>query len=586
MKPLNLDNRPCSPVSSNCIVWQGPDISCIKICNGDTISDVVFALATELCTILDQTNVSNYDLTCLGITECGPQDFQALIQLLIDKICEAQGITNVPGKTDNGCPDCIVTVAPCFQVGNQVTMQLLDYVNMIASKVCALIDQIAVINTQITDILIRLDDLENAPIPDTEIPAFTLSCQIGSLGQGTVQFINVTLQEFINNVWCPFFAVLGSTQTLIDAVNAKCISDSDLQLSTGTPYSTNAQWIDDAQYNTIADAINNLWVVVCDIYTYVDSLNVDLNVADTNTIDLTYASNVLTANIVDTGWVNLNGFEFYDTGIGRPQCRRIGNVLHFRGSAVIPLAATPGGTPLVYNNTAGGNTYIERTDVTPAQTGTGSVELDTNAGVSYWNSKVSVIPSSVVSPTASFGFYLDNTYTKTYMTGVRVALISNSENELDLTSTALTTIGVLFITKEGYLGVSVVRDSEETNVSPYGTYYSHNTSHLNYAISHVVKDEFVPNFQALSTIVHSSPLPSPPLTNSIQPLEIDFEQSFTWTVARNAPTTPKNFVYNFSFNGNDVASLGGVQYSLDGLTAFIDPCTLDIKGYVCNDLPV
>lgn len=273
MKPLNLDNRPCSPLSSNCVVWQGPDIPCIKICNGDTVSDVVFALATELCTILDQTNVSNYDLTCLGITECGPKDFQALIQLLIDKICEAQGITNIPGKTLNGCPDCIVTVAPCFQVGNQVTMQLLDYVNMIASKVCALIDEIAVINTQITDILIRLDDLENAPVPDTEIPAFTLGCQIGSLGSGTVQFINVTLQEFINNVWCPFFAVLGSTQTLIDAVNAKCISDSDLQLSTvpRTPYDTNAQWIDDAQYNTIADAINNLWVVVCDIYNYLDA---------------------------------------------------------------------------------------------------------------------------------------------------------------------------------------------------------------------------------------------------------------------------------------------------------------------------
>ena len=41
MKPLNLDNSPCSPISSNCIVWQGPDIPCIHLCTGDTISDVV-----------------------------------------------------------------------------------------------------------------------------------------------------------------------------------------------------------------------------------------------------------------------------------------------------------------------------------------------------------------------------------------------------------------------------------------------------------------------------------------------------------------------------------------------------------------
>ena len=53
MKPLNLDNSPCSPISSNCVVWQGPDISCLNLCTGDTISDVVAAMATELCTILD-----------------------------------------------------------------------------------------------------------------------------------------------------------------------------------------------------------------------------------------------------------------------------------------------------------------------------------------------------------------------------------------------------------------------------------------------------------------------------------------------------------------------------------------------------
>ena len=87
MKPLNLDNKPCSPISSNCVIWQGPDIECINICNGDSVSDVVAALATELCNVLDQINVSSYDLTCLGFTSaCPPKDFEALIQFLINKI--------------------------------------------------------------------------------------------------------------------------------------------------------------------------------------------------------------------------------------------------------------------------------------------------------------------------------------------------------------------------------------------------------------------------------------------------------------------------------------------------------------------
>ena len=44
--------EPCSHISSNCVIWQGPDISCINLCNGDTVSDVVAKLATELCNLV------------------------------------------------------------------------------------------------------------------------------------------------------------------------------------------------------------------------------------------------------------------------------------------------------------------------------------------------------------------------------------------------------------------------------------------------------------------------------------------------------------------------------------------------------
>ena len=179
MKPLNLDNKPCSPVSSNCIVWQGPDIECIEICTGDTISDVVANLATELCTILDQTNVSNYDLSCLNIVNCGPTDFQALIQLLIEKICELQNITpESSGSSSNSCPDCIVTVASCFIEDGATTMQFLDYVQMIASKVCALIDEIGQLQTQITNLDNRVTILEEKDTPTFTLPSILVDCTL------------------------------------------------------------------------------------------------------------------------------------------------------------------------------------------------------------------------------------------------------------------------------------------------------------------------------------------------------------------------------------------------------------------------
>jgi hypothetical protein len=144
MKPLNLDNRPCSPISSNCVIWQGPDIPCIKLCTGDTVSDVIAKLATELCTVLDILNVTNYDLSCFNLVACPPNDFQALIQFLIEQICALQNQTGTTTTTTRS--EDLVTVADCFVVNGVTVMTVSQYAQAIGLKVCSLVSQIATIN--------------------------------------------------------------------------------------------------------------------------------------------------------------------------------------------------------------------------------------------------------------------------------------------------------------------------------------------------------------------------------------------------------------------------------------------------------
>jgi len=291
------------------------------------------------------------------------------------------------------------------------------------------------------------------------------------------------------------------------------------------------------------------------------------SVLDTTTVDLNYSSGVLTAKVQDTGWVDLLGFDFYTGAAKKPQCRRIGNVVHFRGLAMIPLATT-GGVPLLYDNNPSSNTYITETTVAPSETGTGCVEVDAGSGAVYWNNQASVIPASVVPPNASSpGNYFDSSYVRTFTLGARVCLIKEG---LNLASAVLRTVGTLFITANGTLAITTERDVEETNVISYRNVYSYNTSHLNNIISHVNADQYVPNYQSINTTLHSSS------TSGIVQPRIDFTQSSTWTIARNAPAAPKAYQYRFSFNGNDVNSLGGVAYVLDGLTAFIGPCATTI----------
>ena len=76
MKPLNIDKSGCSNTSSNCVVWQGPNIDCIDLCKGDSITEVVYKLAVELCVVMDTFDLNNYDLKCFAGGACKPTDFK------------------------------------------------------------------------------------------------------------------------------------------------------------------------------------------------------------------------------------------------------------------------------------------------------------------------------------------------------------------------------------------------------------------------------------------------------------------------------------------------------------------------------
>ena len=193
MKPLNYDSEGCDPMSSNCVIWQGPDIECINLCKGDTVSNVVFKLATELCSILDKLNVSTYDLSCLNLLECEPETWEALIQLLIDRICALEsGITPDTPTSASGCPDCVVNICSEFyytspQGDTITTMQLQDYVTAIGNRVCDIVTEISTINSTLTQIDGRVTqneiDIANLQGQEVNLPTVTPQCVLPSTPQ-------------------------------------------------------------------------------------------------------------------------------------------------------------------------------------------------------------------------------------------------------------------------------------------------------------------------------------------------------------------------------------------------------------------
>ena len=554
MKPLNLDNRPCSPISSNCVIWQGPDIPCIKLCNGDTVSDIVYQLGTELCTIMDQLNVSNYDLSCFNLTACPPEDFQALIQFLINKICEANVVTTDGIKATSGCPDCVVSVAPCFVEGTQTTMQLTDYVQMIANRVCSIISEIAVINNQIFNIDNRVTILENTLPPTFTLPSISTGCLSGYMSGATNATIDLVLNTLLNNTtigYCQLIGATGLPTDLSQSVASQCIANTDDALAVpGTmasaygPYTVFGTW--NSSPVTVADAINNIWIVLCDMYNY---LNNPLTVDNTSSITLDYTSNILTARVNDTGWVDLLGFNFYTGTVEKPQCRRIGNVIHFRGTAYVPLDNGSGSVV----NLASDSSYRNVYQVSPF-TGSGGITYDSGNRIVF-NNDSNIIPSSVL----DLGTLLDGTYRSTSNLAVREIQVVNGGN----TSTGYLTSSVLFFIDSNKKLKLVTLDLLEVNSTDTSSEIG--MSALRYITSNVVLNNYLPDYLNSNSELHSfaiSPAPAAP----------------DRTITSEASA---NYQWPITCNAGDRQQVGGFKISLDGLIAYVDPCNTDIKNNEC-----
>jgi hypothetical protein len=503
---------------------------------------------------MDLLDVNGYDLSCFDLASCKPKNIQELIQFLIERICALEDVDaaaaatpTTTGSTRSTSADTLVTVASCFVVGSTTVMPVSEYAQAMGTRICSIIDQITAINLQINDLDVRVTTLENTPAPTFTIPSFTLACNINTLLSGVSYGIDDILEQYINNVWCGFYSATGSTADLLSAVASQCILGTDFtKVNPAATYAVQyPNWIQPT--STVADLLNNTWIVLCDIY---NGTNVTVTGATTNTIQTTVTGGpayTVSSKILDTGWVDLDGFGFYtgaDTDSLRPRVRRIGNVLHFKGQVMIPID-DGAGAPLLwqYQNVPPIDTYYLSTTVTPASVGPGSVIASTSGLITFNQGNV-VIPSSVMGALET----LDDNYTKNFTIGYRRTQIDAAPD----TSTILTTMGSLSISSAKTLSFALVKNGEQNIFSGTNAY---DTSHLNYIISHVASGDYVPKFDNANTNVNSN--------------------GIAGTIGLNMEYDT-NLRYQFNCNANDESNLGGFIFQLDGLIAYINPCTTDI----------
>lgn len=314
MIPTNSSNSTngCDSISSNCVIWQGPDISCINLCNGDTISDVTAKLAELVCTLITEgvasnPNLTGLDLSCLDIPGTTPTTLVPVLQEMVNAICEKNTPTTPYTLPIMTLPACLVYNDPS---GNPVTQLRLDlFTTLIANKVCDILTTIVYIQTTLTNYNTRLNVLEACVLPCSGATVETQVVPTCIINVGVLTNVSVLLLA-LEVRFCALETAVGLPAAINAAISqGSCILSTTTTLADPTvSYGSIPGW-NNTPIN-LAQSTQNIWAVLCDMYTAVS--NIQLNCCPSGCDLVTFGYN--TSNVLDSnGTISGLNFNFQNT---------------------------------------------------------------------------------------------------------------------------------------------------------------------------------------------------------------------------------------------------------------------------------
>jgi hypothetical protein len=348
----NSADKGCSPVSSNCVIWQGPNLSMLSLCTGDTISSVMYKLAQY---IVDSGNQNlDVDLSCLTASEVTDKTIENILTLLVTKTCTLEDrLDNLAATPVTNDPE--VVVAPCFRelddYGDPITQILhTEYTKRLGLSLCTTNTRVAGHTTTLTSYGNRITQLEAAVGVGSTEGQITLTCG----GNSSPMLISAAIATLENRL-CTFRSAVGNETALLSASQKQCANlASATALSAPGTMGALTGW--KSTVSTTADSLTNLWLTVCDIRSAFDKIK-DFIKPDCSKVTIDFApaliENGTKVNLffsgyssVPTGWVNTDpaGSKLVikdSLGTEYPVMIDVAAAVRASNPVVISLAGTP-----------------------------------------------------------------------------------------------------------------------------------------------------------------------------------------------------------------------------------------------------
>jgi len=257
-RPINRSKND-SNVSSNNIIWDGPNIPCIELCSGDTVSNIVYKIAKEICRMVDDVeSLKTLTFECLVDcpTSCDPKDYsiKAIFEVLLANDCKLQGMIKaieasaasggvVLGNLDVSCLESHMIklcIDPEAYTLNDIFQCFIDIICDHETRIVDIINRI-----QALEVLIQ--NLQNTVVTGTYTePSFT-TCVNGTT------LTHSAITPLIADFACQIRTDMGTALDVAGAISQQCLTD----------YTSNTDIIQNA--TTLADDNHNKWIIICDL---------------------------------------------------------------------------------------------------------------------------------------------------------------------------------------------------------------------------------------------------------------------------------------------------------------------------------
>ena len=288
MKPINRPNSNQNLiVSSNTITWEGPNIPCIDLCTGDTISSVVYKIAEHLCSIYSNIeDLKTLDLKCVienCNSSCNLKDYslKAIFEVLLNNDCKLKELIDSLESQINNIAEgglilsldlsCLETHFNTLCIDkNQYTLN--DLLQCFISMICDQETKIKDLSDRIQSLEVLITNLQNTVVTGTYTePSFTTCANSLPLNHSSITPILAQLA-------CDLRTDIGTATEIASALSQRCLTD----------YISNSDII--LNPTNLAQDDLNKWVIICDLLDRIKALETNCCSPSCDDIKLGFSS--------------------------------------------------------------------------------------------------------------------------------------------------------------------------------------------------------------------------------------------------------------------------------------------------------